>query len=84
MESKIDDLNIRLKKIESIIEKLQSSILGKIGTYNQNIQSINKEMQTMQKSFSKALNPLITKTRQTPIKKIKKPTKRKTSSRLRL
>jgi hypothetical protein len=60
-ERKIKDIDERLKKIEQVIERLQASIIGKIGSYWQNIQDIKKEMQMMQESFSKALNPLIEK-----------------------
>jgi septation ring formation regulator EzrA len=43
----------RLRKIENIIEKLQLSILEKIGSYGQNLESVKKEINLMQDSFSK-------------------------------
>lgn len=58
-ERKIKNIDERLKKIEEIIERLQASILGKIGSYGQNLQDIKKEMETMQQSFSKALPSLV-------------------------
>jgi len=58
---KIESMDERLKKIENIIERLQATIIGKIGSFSSNIQDIKEEMGMMQDSFSKALNPLIEK-----------------------
>jgi DNA-binding transcriptional MerR regulator len=56
--AKLEHLNERLKRIEAIIDKLQSAILEKIGAYGSNIESIKKEMSMMQDSFSKTLGPM--------------------------
>lgn len=53
--AKLEHLNERLKRIEMIIDKLQSAILEKIGNYGSNIESIKKEMSMMQDSFSKVV-----------------------------
>ncbi|MCX6748129.1 MAG: hypothetical protein NT076_00845 [Candidatus Pacearchaeota archaeon] len=58
---KLEDLNSRLERIESMLDKIQSSILGKIGEHMQNVQDIKQEMGMMQESFSKALNPLMSR-----------------------
>jgi hypothetical protein len=50
---KIDNALDRLKKIEAIIDKLQISILEKVGSYGSNIDGIRKEMSMMQDSFGK-------------------------------
>jgi len=60
---KIENVDDRLKKIEETIDRLQSTIIGKVGSFAGNIQDIKQEMEMMQESFSKALNPLISKTR---------------------
>jgi len=70
-ENKTKDINERLKKIEAIIDRLQAAIIGRIGTYGQNIEDIKKEMELMQQSFSKALPSLIEK------EKVKKSRKKK-------
>jgi len=76
--SKVDDLNERLKKIESIIEKLEVDIIGKIGSYGENIENIKDEMGMMQDSFSKALNPLLDKaSEKSHPTKTRKPSKKK-------
>ncbi|MBM3234640.1 hypothetical protein FJZ19_06125 [Candidatus Pacearchaeota archaeon] len=62
-ESKISSIDERLKRIEMIIEKLQISILEKVGGYGQAIGDIKNEMEMMQESFSKAVNPIIDKAR---------------------
>lgn len=60
---KIESMDERLKKIESMIEILQKAIISKIGAYGDNLDEIKNEMSMMQDSFSKALNPLIDKSR---------------------
>ena len=60
-ESKIENISGRIKKIESIIDKLQISILEKVGSYGSNLESVKKEMSMMQDSFSKVINPLTRK-----------------------
>lgn len=57
-ESKIDNISERIKRIESMIDRLQSTILEKIGSYGNNLESVKKEMSMMQNSFSKMINPL--------------------------
>lgn len=52
-ESRIENLSERIKKIESIIDNLQATILEKIGGYGSNLESIKKEMSMMQNSFGK-------------------------------
>lgn len=56
--SEIQRMSDRLTKIEGVFNELQIAILGKIGNYGKDIQSIAKEMHTTQDSFSKILNPL--------------------------
>jgi hypothetical protein len=58
-QSKIQDIEIRLRRIESIIDKLQILILEKVGSYGENLDSIKKEMSMMQDSFGKMINPVL-------------------------
>lgn len=67
-EREIEDIDGRLKKIESIIDRLQSAILNKIGSYGEGIEDVKQEMKMMQESFSKVLNPLIDRTREKQVK----------------
>ena len=57
-ETKIENISLRVKRIESISDKLQTAILEKIGSYGSNLESIKKEMSMMQDSFGKMINPL--------------------------
>ncbi len=57
LQTKIENISDRLKKIETIIDKLQIAILEKVGSYGQNLESIKKEMSMMQDSFSKMVSP---------------------------
>jgi len=70
-EIRVTDLNERLRRIELIIDRLQSSILGKIGGYEKDISNLKQEISTTQDSFSKVLPPL---TKPSELKTPKKPT----------
>ena len=65
LQTKLENVSERLKKIETIIDKLQIAILEKVGSYGQNLESVKKEMSMMQDSFSKMVSPQ----RQTETKK---------------
>lgn len=54
-ETKIMHNEERLKRIESSMDKLQAAILEKVGSYGGGLESIKKEMNMMQDSFSKVL-----------------------------
>ena len=93
IENKTENLNERLKKIETIIEKLQASILGKIGEYGQDIGTVSREIKMLQDSFTKVASPLLQKskavssrTKKPATKKTKKKTTKTThhTSRLRI
>lgn len=57
LQSKFENVSERLKKIETMIDKLQIAILEKVGSYGQNLESVKKEMSMMQDSFSKMVAP---------------------------
>lgn len=57
LQSKTENISERLKKMETIMDKLQIAILEKIGSYGQNLESIKKEMSMMGDSFSKMISP---------------------------
>jgi len=57
-QTKIDNTSERLKRIETTIDKLQITILEKVGSYGKNLENIKKEMSMMQNSFGKMINPL--------------------------
>jgi len=61
-KTKVENISERLKKIETIMDKLQIAILEKIGSYGQNLESIKKEMTMMQDSFGKVINPIADRT----------------------
>lgn len=58
IQSQVENIEIRLKKIESVIDRLQITILEKVGSYGDNLSSIKREMTMMQESFGKVINPL--------------------------
>lgn len=52
---KLDHLEESTKRIQDMFDKLQLAILDKVGSYGQNLDSIKKEMNMMQETFSKTL-----------------------------
>ena len=60
-QTKIDSTAERLKKIETIIDKLQIAILNKVGSYGKDLETIKKEMSMMQDSFGKMVKHTTTK-----------------------
>jgi len=54
-ETKIDNTEERLKRIESIIDRFQAAVIEKIGSYGDNLDSIKKEVGMVQDSFEKLM-----------------------------
>ena len=50
---KLDHIETRLKQIENIIDKLQLSVLDKVGSYGKDLNSIKKEMNLIENSVRK-------------------------------
>jgi len=57
LESKQEALDERLKRIEKIIDRLQLSILQKLGDYVSSVENVKKELVETQKSFKAAKKP---------------------------
>lgn len=55
VEAKMEYLDERLKRIEKIIDTLQSSILRKVGDYVTNVDDIKRELIETQKTFAKLI-----------------------------
>ena len=55
---KLENISSRLKRIETSFDQLQIEILQKIGSYGKNLETNRKEMDMMQNSFRKMVNPL--------------------------
>jgi len=60
---KIQEIESRLEKVESIIQQLQFSIIKKMGDYGEAVSDISKEIRATQDSFSKLINPIMDKKR---------------------
>jgi hypothetical protein len=54
VETKMEILDQRLKRIESTIDKLQSAILQKVGEYVDDVHNLKNELIETQKSFKSA------------------------------
>lgn len=55
LETKTEAIEDRLKRIETIIDTLQASVLRKVGDYVTNVEDIKKELVETQKTFAKVI-----------------------------
>ncbi len=55
LEAKTESIEERLKRIEKIIDTLQSSVLRKVGDYVTNVEDIKRELVETQKTMGKVL-----------------------------
>ncbi len=53
LQTQTEHATERLKRIESIMDKLQVEILQRVGSYGKNLESIKKEMEMIEDSFTK-------------------------------
>ena len=60
-QSKVDNMSDRLKRLESVIDRLQTSIIEKIGNYGSGLETVKKEIEMMQDSFGKIVGDLADK-----------------------
>ena len=58
---KLENISSRLKRIEGSFDQLQIKILQRIGSYGKSLEVNRKEMDMMQNSFRKMVNPLASK-----------------------
>jgi DNA-binding FrmR family transcriptional regulator len=56
LDSKISSLDERLKRLEKMIDRIQLSVLQRVGEYVSNVEDIKREMVETQKSFKSLLN----------------------------
>lgn len=59
IQDKVEDIDERLKRIENSIDKLQQSIIGKIGEFGENYAMVHKDLDNLHGTVSKLMNPLI-------------------------
>jgi len=64
LNSKVERVDERLKKIESIIDHLQMSLIRRSAEQEQNIEDIKSEIKLTQSSFGKIINPLTDRVRE--------------------
>lgn len=60
-EQRIDDMNERLKRIEKYFDKMQLAIMEKVTLFGKNIDNLQNEVNMIEDSFSKMVNPLTDK-----------------------
>lgn len=57
-QTKLDDLLERIKRMESMIDRLQITILEKISSYGKGFEQTKKEVEMIQDSFGKMVNKI--------------------------
>jgi hypothetical protein len=70
IQTKVNDIDDRLKRIEGSIDKLQQAILGKIGEFGESSAMIHKDLDNLHGTVAKLMNPLIDSVNE--MKKLKK------------
>lgn len=63
-KTKTDDLHERLRRMETMFDKMQLTIIDKVGNYGKDLSNVKKEVGMIQESFSKIANPLLDKRNQ--------------------
>lgn len=58
-QSKMEDIDNRLKRIENSIDKLQQAIIGKIGEFANTSEMIHQDLDNLHGTVSNLMNPLI-------------------------
>lgn len=58
-EEDINELKERIKRIETTIDNLQRSVIGKVGEFGQSTALIHKDLENLHGTVSKLMNPLI-------------------------
>ncbi len=58
-EEDITDLKERVKRIESMMDALQKSVIGKVGEFGQSTSMIHQDLENLHGTVSKLMNPLI-------------------------
>ncbi|MFA5061172.1 MAG: hypothetical protein WC494_02565 [Candidatus Pacearchaeota archaeon] len=59
IQDKVSDIDERLKRIESSIDKIQQAIIEKIGEFGDNTVMIHRDLDNLHGTVSKLMNPLI-------------------------
>ena len=55
-ESKMENIETRLNRIEKMFDQMQISIIEKVGAYGKGLQTLKKEVEMVEDSFSKIVN----------------------------
>jgi len=59
IQDKVNDIDDRLKRIETTIDRLQQAIIGKIGEFGESNAMIHRDLENLHGTVSNLMNPLI-------------------------
>lgn len=60
IESRLKNMDERMRRIESALDKMQAALLGEVDRYGKTIKDLGVEMHSLEGAFSKILLPLVT------------------------
>jgi hypothetical protein len=60
-ESKLEDINSRLARMEKMFDKMQLTVIDKVSSYGEHLDLIKKEMNMLEDSFAKVISPVLDK-----------------------
>jgi len=61
LTTKMDNFEERLKRMEKMFDQMQISIIEKVGTYGKGLDTMKKELEMVEDSFSKIVNKVLEK-----------------------
>jgi len=59
MENRLKNMDDRMRRIESALDKMQAAVLGEVDKYGQTIKGLGAEVRSLEGAFSKILSPLV-------------------------
>ncbi len=59
IQTEVENIDDRLKRMENSIGQIQQAVLGKIGEFGENYATIHKDLENLHGTVAKLMNPLI-------------------------
>lgn len=63
-ESRLEDINDRLVRMEKMFDKMQLTVIDKVSSYGEHLDLMKREMNMLEDSFAKVINPVLDKKQQ--------------------
>jgi hypothetical protein len=63
-ESRLNELNERVKRLEMSMDRLHASVLGKVEDYSRSVKSLSSEVEALEGTLGKVIQPLVSAAKQ--------------------